>query len=273
VDAAAAAVHQAVEEVDHDRGREAGGVGVDQEEQRPVAQHLLALVEQVPEVVLKLPHLAGAAAPEGRRVHDDGVVLAAALDLAAHEFHAVVGDVADGRLGQAGEHGVLLAPLHHALGGVHVAHARAGVGGGDGCCAGIAEQVEHAHLAAGGARVPDLPGKPVPVHGLFGEEAGVLEARGVDLEGEVAVPHGPVLGELLAVFPLAAAGLAAVVEAVPVGPGLAAGLGPDDLGVGAHEVVAAPLLLLHAVAAVEQAVVLPAVGDDEARAFDEHGRK
>jgi hypothetical protein len=43
---------------------------------------------------------------------------------------------------------------------------------------------------------------------------------------------------------------------------------PDDLRIGPHEGVLAPALLLHAVAAIEQLVVLPAVGDDEGGAID-----
>ena len=57
------------------------------------------------------------------------------------------------------------------------------------------------------------------------------------------------------------------------GTGFAAGAvpRPDDLRVGAHEGVLAPALLLHAVAALEQLVVAPAVGDDEGGALNGRG--
>src|SRR6478736_1811091 len=139
VDAAAGVMQEAVEQVQDDGRGEARRIGVDEEKQRPVAQDLLTLVEEAPEVVLQFPHLAGGPAAVGRRVHDDRVVLAAALELTAHELEAVVGDVADRRGGEAGEGGVLAAPLHHALGGVDVAHARPRGGGCDRGGPGVAE--------------------------------------------------------------------------------------------------------------------------------------
>ena len=99
----------------------------------------------------------------------------------------------------------------------------------------------------------------------------MLEAGGVNLEGEVAVADGPVFGQFLTELPLASTGFTAAVETIPAVPGLAAGFGPDDLRIGPHEVKTAPLFLFHAVATIEQAVILPAVGDDESRAFDDHG--
>ena len=265
-------MHEAGEEIDDDGGREARGVGVDEQKERPVAEHLLALGEQIPEVVLKFPHLAATAAAEGRRVHDDGVVAASAFDFAADKFQAVVGDVAHGRGGEAGESGVFLAPLHHAFGGVDVADTRARGRGGHRGGARVAEEIEHANLAAGRARVADFLGEPVPVDGLLGKESGVLEARRVDAKGERAVTDVPLLGKFLAILPLAAASFAAVIETVPVFPArLPAAARPDDLRVGAHERVRSPFLLLHAVATVDELVILPAVGDEQSGTFGNHG--
>ena len=152
--------------------------------QRLFAQQRAALGEQLPEVILEPPHFARAAAAVGRRVHDDRVVLAAALDFAAHEFQAVVGDVANGRVGEPAERGVFAAPFHHALGGVDVADGRAGLRGGDRRGAGVAEEIEHGDFAPRGARGFDFSAEPVPVHRLLGKEPGVLEGGGMDLERE-----------------------------------------------------------------------------------------
>ena len=104
-----------------------GGVGVDQEEERLVAEERAALGQQFPEVILEPPHLAGASATVSRRVHDDRVVFATALDFAAHEFQAIIDDVADGSIGEAGETGVFAAPFHHAFGGIDMIVNNAGV--------------------------------------------------------------------------------------------------------------------------------------------------
>src|SRR5690606_10126482 len=145
--------------------------------------------------------------------------------------------------------------------------------GGAGGRAGVAEEVEHVDLAAGGAGGLDAGGAPFPVDGLLGEETGVLEAGGRDAEGqpERLIANGPVVGQGTLEFPTAAALVAAVVEAVPVFPRGAAAFGPDDLRVGTHEGVRAPTFLFHAVAAVEQLVVFPTIGGDQCGAFNVGG--
>ncbi len=266
-----------MEQIRHHGRREPRGVGVDQEKQGLGREDLAAFAQEFPEAVLEFPHLAAGAATVGGGVHDDGVVAAAALDLAAHELEAVVHDVAHGGVGQAAEGGVVLAPLHHALGGVHMGDAGAGLGGGAGGGAGVAEEVEHADLAAGGAGAFDEGGGPLPVDRLLGEEAGVFKTGGLDAEGEAEafVADGPVVGRLFFEFPATAALAAAVIKTVPAAPLGAVGFGPDDLGVGADEVHAAPAFLLHAEAAVEELIVAPAIGQQERGALDDgsgHGR-
>ena len=196
----------------------------------------------------EFPHFAGGAAAVGGRVHDDGVVEFAALLFAADEFEAVVGDVADGCVDEAAEDGVFFAPFDHALGGVDVGDARAGFGGGTRGGPGVAEEIEDVDRAAGGAGGFDFGGKPLPVDGLLGKKPGVLERRRVNFkrQPERIVGELPMIGEGFAVLPFAAALFAAVVEAVPVFPVGAGGravAGPDDLGIGADEVVGAPTLL------------------------------
>ena len=148
-DGAGQVAEQLGEEVGDDRGGKPGGVGVDEEEEGLVGQEGPAFLQQLPEVVLEAPDFARAPAAVGRRVHDDGVVAAAALHLAPDELEAVVGDVADGLVGEAAEGRVLLAPLDHALGGVDVADGGARRGRRAGRRAGVAEEVEDAHAAAG----------------------------------------------------------------------------------------------------------------------------
>src|ERR1035438_7563703 len=140
-DRAGQAVEQFAEQVGDDGGRKPGRVGVDEKEEGIVRQERAAFEKQLPQVVLQAPQLARAAAPEGGRVHDDGVVAAAALDLAAGEFEAVVRDVPDGRVGEPGKGGVLPAPFHHPLGCVHMAHRGASRRRGTARGARVAEQV------------------------------------------------------------------------------------------------------------------------------------
>ena len=92
----------------------------------------------------------------------------------------------------------------------------------------------------------------------------------MNLEGQAkrSVGDFPRVRQRPAKLPFAAAGFAAVVETVPVFPpgrgfAIAAVPGPDDLRVGPHEGVITPALLLHAFAAIEQLIILPAVGDDK----------
>ena len=281
------------EQVGDDGGGEPGGVGVDQEEKRLRGEQGAALRQQLPKVILEPPHLAGAAAAVGRRIHDDGVVGATALQLAAGELQAVVDDVADGGLGEAAQGGVFAAPFDHALGGIDVADGGAGLGRGDRGGTGVAEKVEDIHVPSGLTGGGDPRGKPIPIHRLLREEAGVLERRRVNLERQPKrlVPDPPELGQGAPELPLAAPLFAPVVEPIPTLP---AGLGsgritggradrshcrggasamsrPDDLWIRAHQGVLAPPLLFHAVAAVENLVVAPAIGDDQGRALDGWG--
>ena len=82
-----------------------------------------------------------------------------------------------------------------------MAHAGTGVGGGDGGgTAGIAEEIQHVDLTAGGADGFDFGGKPIPVYGLFGEKPGVFKTGGMDLEGQCAVADCPVIGEQVVAY-------------------------------------------------------------------------
>ena len=127
--------------------------------------------------------------------------------------------------------------------------------GGQGGAAGIGKQVEHADGPAGGA---DLFPDEVPVGGLLGEDAGVLEAHGLDVEGQLLIMDGPVLGQL-ANLPVTAAGLAAVIDGVGLLPQGAALRLPDGLRVGPHQDLLSPALQPAAAAAVQQLIVLPMV--------------
>ena len=60
------AVHELAKQVGDDRRRQAGRVGVDEEEQGLVREERAAFREEIPEVVLEAPHLARAAPAEGR---------------------------------------------------------------------------------------------------------------------------------------------------------------------------------------------------------------
>ena len=82
-------------------------------------------------------------------------------------------------------------------------------------------------------------------------------------EIERLVAELPRIGQRFAVLPTTAAFLAAVVKRVPFMPLGTAAFGPDDLRIRAHQNDIAPTLLLHAVAAIEQLIILPAVCENE----------
>jgi hypothetical protein len=274
-DASGKVAEQLGQEVGDDGRREARRVGVDEEEERVVGEDRPAFLKERPEMVLEAPELSRAAAPVGGRIHDDGVVRAAALHLAPHELEAVVGDVAYRPVRKAAQDRVLLAPLDHPLGGVDMADRgpRGRCGAGRRAC--VAEEVEDVHLAPG-----PLDGRvdPVPVDRLLGEEPRVLERRRAYLEDEAkgVIADLPVLGKVALELPASAARLAAVVEPVPVVParaGFRVLPGPQHLGVRANERIGSPALLLHSLAAVHQLVVAPPVGDEQRRSLNGNGHR
>ena len=237
-----------LEDIGQHRRRKAGGVGVEDDEQGIVTQNAGYQLHKGIEVFLQPPHLAGGAPAVGGRVHDDGVVPAAPADFAFHIFGAVVHNPADGLIFKAGGFCVVPGPLHHALCGVHMAHVGSGGGAGHGGPAGVGEEVQDVHRPAGLFDL--LPGK-VPVGGLLWEKAGVLEVHGANMKSQVAVAHGPALGDVFA-LPRTAAGAGAGIAGVRIFPALeGAGGVPDGLGVGADQQPVSPALQLLAPPAVE----------------------
>ena len=108
-------------------------------------------------------------------------------------------------------------------------HARPGRGTGEGGAAGIPEQVKHPDRPAGS---PDEDGHPLPVDGLFREQAGMLEAHGFETEPQPrkarlrsVVSDLPHVGQRAQPFPMAAARPRAVITGMSflperVGPGV-----------------------------------------------------
>ena len=82
-----------------------------------------------------------------------------------------------------------------------MADGRAGICRRERCTAGVGEQVEHVDRAA---CVTDHLVDEIPIGSLLGEQTGMLEAHRLELERQIAVVDGPLLGQL-ADFPLAAA--------------------------------------------------------------------
>ena len=87
---------QGAQHILHHRGRQAGGVGIDQEEQGVVGQQLDALRHQRIHLLLQLPHLAAGSATVGGRIHQDAVVGVAAALFTLDELDAVVHQPAHG---------------------------------------------------------------------------------------------------------------------------------------------------------------------------------
>ena len=122
--------------------------------------------------------------------------------------------------------------------------------------AGVGKQIEHPDGAAGGA---DKRIIPIPVGGLFGKDAGMLEAGRRHAQPEAAgIADDPLLRQLFAVFPPAAAAGRAMIDGMGVLPQRVRHRGlPDDLRVGAHEDIPPPPLKPVAGRSVNQLIVLP----------------
>ena len=129
-----------------------------------------------------------------------------------------------------------------------------------GGAAGIGKEVEDVGLfAAASEALLDHLGDEIPVGALLGEDAGVLEAHGLDVEGDgVSIADLPLFGQV-EYFPAAAAGVAAVVDGIDFIPLL--GGFPDGLGIGTDKQLLAPALVALALAAVEELIIFP-VGCD-----------
>ena len=126
------------------------------------------------------------------------------------------------------------------------------------CTAGVGEQIEYVDRAA---CVTDHLVDKIPVGSLLGEQTGMLEAHRLELERQIAVVDGPLLGQL-ADFPLAAACVRAMVDGVRLVPNLTVLVArPDSLRVGALQNLIAPSFNFFTAAAVEHGVVLPMICD------------
>ena len=138
-----------------------------------------------------------------------------------------------------------------------MADAGAGRGAGQRGRAGIGEQVQHAHGTAGRA---DQRRRPVPVCGLFREQAGMLKIRRTDMEAQRAVAEGQ-LGDGLVILPVPAARAGADIACVRIGPcRVRTPALPDHLRVGPDQHDAAPAFQALAVRTVEKAVIPPCIG-------------
>ena len=248
--------HQGIQQVAQHRRCQACGIGVDDNEQRIIGQYAGHQLQERIQVFFQLPDLARRPPAIGRRIHNDGVIATAPLDFPFHKFGAVIDNPADGGVFQTRGLGVLSCPGHHALGRVHMAHRGTGRRCGQGCAAGIGEQVQHLHRPAG---VPDLLHGEVPVHRLLRENSRVLEIHRLHVEGQGAVAHLPPLRQAL-FGPLAAAGAAAGVAAVIGFPApVLSGCVPDHLGIRPHQGIAAPALQFLSAGGVDHLIVLPLV--------------
>ena len=83
-----------------------------------------------------------------------------------------------------------------------MAHRSSSLGTRKSCSAGIRKEVKHIYLTSGTA---DLLRHKVPVYRLFGEESGMLESGGTDIEGEISVADIPRFRKLLPEHPFSSA--------------------------------------------------------------------
>ena len=123
--------------------------------------------------------------------------------------------------------------------------------GGYSSTAGVSEEVQHLH---GSACLMDQAGEPVPVHSLLREQTGMLEAEGLQVEGQrISLTGGFLLKRQGVVdrpfirqmeeLPFSAALGTSVVMTVFLLPALMiVGRLPDDLGIRTHQNIISPTL-------------------------------
>ena len=123
---------------------------------------------------------------------------------------------------------------------------------------GVGEKVEHRDGAAG---PPDEIGTEIPVGSLLGEETGMLEIHGLDLEGEVPIADLPLFGDILFLPPAPASRGTSVAGVGPPPQGIVSGGVPDGLGIGTDQDTVPPAFQLFPSATVDQLIILPLVRD------------
>ena len=131
--------------------------------------------------------------------------------------------------------------------------------------AGIAEQVQHLDRTVGCA---DLLLREAPVNRMFLEHTHMPEGSTARLEGQAIPLHRPAVERLgRQHFPIACAVIILRLRRkLRIGAPTFQGAGwlPESLGIGPDDGLAAEALKLLQVATVEQGVVVPVVGDQEA---------
>jgi hypothetical protein len=154
---------------------------------------------------------------------------------------------------------VFVGPGDDLLGGVDVGDARPGLHGRQRSQPGIAEQVEQGGRAFGGVH---LLLDPIPLAGLFGEDAQMARGAGLRPKVQALVLHAPARLDLIDHLPVAAhffgRGLEDGVRGQPVIRGQ--GGFPHGFRLGAQEAIWAVALQLLAAATIEQLVILPIRG-------------
>ena len=132
-----------------------------------------------------------------------------------------------------------------------MSHSSSCCRGGYSSTAGVSEEVQHLH---GSACLMDQAGEPVPVHRLLREQTGMLEAEGLQMEGQRISLTGGFLLKRQGVMdrpfirqmeelPFSAALGTSVVMTVLLLPALMiVGRLPDDLGIRTHQNIISPTL-------------------------------
>ena len=96
----------------------------------------------------------------------------------------------------------------------HMGHLGSGRRCRKGSAACIGEKVQHPHRAPG---KPDLFRKPIPVYRLLRKKPRMLKTKGLQLEGQISIPDGPLLRKT-GKFPFASAFAAPVIITIPLFP-------------------------------------------------------
>ncbi len=124
------------------------------------------------------------------------------------------------------------------------------------CAASVSKEIEHFDRSA---RVLNQSCHPVPVDRLLGEQAGMLEAGGLDVEFQIFIVDRPLFRQLFLKLPFAAALIRAMIMCIHPIPFCRALHRPDRLRIGTAQYHAAPALQLFAASGIDDLIILPSV--------------
>ena len=205
-------------------------------------------------MILQPPQLALGSAPELGRVEQDAVVAPPAPDLAGGELGGIVDQPADRPVGQPRQSRIGLAALDRFFRRVDMDQPPAGLAEQQAADPRVAEQIEDVGVGGPGPH-------PVPLRRHVGEETEMAEGRQRGVEANIAARQRPAIRDWSVLHPSPAAFFVGAGDEGSVRLPIVAGRRPHRLRLGPDDRERAVALELAAMPAVNQAPVVPWLGD------------